>query len=91
MRRALTAAGLALLVLGCSGALSGKYLTSPGSGYGFEFDGDTVYSLTGDTIGRGTYSVDGSTVRVCFGGLCADRLMVNDCIIDRDGPDYCKT
>ena len=34
--------------------------------FGFEFEGRTVYSLLGDTIGRGTYSIDGSTGRICL-------------------------
>src|SRR3990167_6873908 len=45
----------ALLVVACAGSgLSGRYSTSPGSGYGFEFtDGQTVISRAGADVGRG--------------------------------------
>lgn len=89
MRRRMVGLLLLTTLVGCSGALSGKYLTSPGSGYGFEFRGDTVYSLVGGKIGRGTYSVDGATVRVCFGVLCTDLRRDGDCLVQHDGARYC--
>ncbi len=75
--------------------LSGRYMTSPGSGYGFEFvDGQKVYGMTGSgPIGVGTYTADGSRVRVCFSFLCNDLTIEGDCIVDDDAEDvarYCK-
>ncbi len=83
----------AVLVLsGCSAtSLAGEYLTSPDSGYGFEFVGDTVYSLTGEEIHRGDYTVEDSTVRVCFAFTCAEFQLTGDCLVHEDGYHrYCK-
>lgn len=90
MRSAMVGAlAVALIALGCSGSgLSGTYLTAPG--YGFEFDGDTVYSMAGETIGRGTYTVAGADVRVCFSFMCADLRIDGDCLDGADGGRYCK-
>jgi hypothetical protein len=91
MRRSLAAGWLAFIVLACSGSgLSGKYETDPGSGYGFEFEGETVYSHTGDDTARGTCTVDGSAVRICISFLCTDLQLVGDCLIQQDGGTYCK-
>lgn len=68
--------------------LDGQYLYSPG--YGFEFDGGTVWSMAGDTLGKGTYTVDGSRVRLCFGPMCKDMTLDGDCLIHEDGTRYCK-
>ena len=91
LRRVAMACAICLTFVACaSSGLSGKYLTSPGSGYGFEFAGDVVYSLVGDTIGRGTYTLDGSAVRVCFVVMCADLRLDGDCLVQADGARYCK-
>ena len=85
---------MALLLAGCqllgTSGPSGRYETSPGSGYGFEFDNGTVYSLVGGDITRGTYTVDGTTVRFCISIRCADLKMVGDCLVQADGGRYCK-
>ena len=90
MRRALVLAAVMVLSACSASGLSGRYLTSPGSDYGFEFDGDTVYSLVGGDTARGDYTVDGSSVRICIWIGCTDLRLIGDCLIGEDGGRYCK-
>lgn len=88
---------LAFLLAGCSllgaSGLRGKYETSPGSGYGFDFaDSSVVYSMVGDRTVLGTYTVDGSNVKICI-MLCTILRIDGDCLQDDHSADrgrYCR-
>ena len=80
------------MLVGCSSSsgLSGKYLVPGTQTYGFDFQGDTVYSMTGDQVARGTYTVDGSTVRICISFLCTDLRLDGSCLVQGDASRYCR-
>ena len=90
MRRALVV--MALVATGCGGSgLRGWYPVPGSSDYGFEFrDGGVVLSRVGDDIGRGTFSVEGSKVLICFGSMCDELVMVGDCLVQDSTSRYCK-
>jgi len=75
----------------CGGSdLSGRYMgTAPGNGYDFR-DGQTVNSMAGDEVVRGTYSVSGSQVGICIGRDCNAFRLDGDCLVDVEGARYCK-
>lgn len=81
------------LLASCGGqGLTGWFPTEPGSGYGFDFRGDgTFFSRVGGDVAKGTYTVDGKRVTICFGAFCRDLNQVGDCLIDTtDGGSYCR-